>query len=192
MNKYRSTEGAFLYPRVRGSCCRRQLTHGSLHLPLGLKAPQRPVIPRHTSTVSGRPLTPYFCLSSLSSSFLHFLLQILTSTDKCFDCLIYSVGAEACEDTWMDGLMDEEKIGWMNRWVSRERGISFHMTLYARGPEPLPLSLSYPRQAVSATGLVVLAPLGHSGIPPCHAAPTPPPPTPPHPPPPPSGCLLPS
>lgn len=78
----------------------------------------------------------------------------------------------------MDGLMDEEKIGWMNRWVSRERGISFHMTLYARGPEPLPLSLSYPRQAVSATGLVVLAPLGHSGIPPCHAAPTPPPPHP--------------
>lgn len=79
----------------------------------------------------------------------------------------------------MDGLMDEEKIGWMNRWVSRERGISFHMTLYARGPEPLPLSLSYPRQAVSATGLVVLAPLGHSGIPPCHAAPPPPHLTPP-------------
>lgn len=72
--------------------------------------------------------------------------------------------------------------GWVvGGWVEK-RGIFFHMTLCWRGLASHPHSLSFfPRRTVSVTGLAVLASLGHSGIPPCHA---------PHPPA--SGCLLPS
>lgn len=67
---------------------------------------------------------------------------------------------------WMDG--------WMCRWEGGERRIFFHMTLCRRGQPltPTPPSL-FPRRAVSATGLAVLASLGHSGIPSLSCPPSP-------------------
>ena len=143
-----------------------------------LKAPLRPVTPRHTSTVSRHPVPP------LLSPFLLFLSRAIF---ECFVCVKYSRGQSDCRhrdgqmERWMDGWMDGWIDGWVGGWV--EKGGSFFTWPCVGGGQPLTptLCLSSPDglclwlawQFLPLLGILAFLPV-----------------VPPHPPA--SGCFLPS
>lgn len=110
--------------------------HASLTT-LWLKAPLRPVTPRHTPTVSRYRLILYFYLSmDFFSPFLFSSFFFPWTILKCFVFLKYSTGAEWCVDTWMDG--------WVGGWV--EKGGSFFTWPCVSGASlSPPLSVSLPQ-----------------------------------------------
>lgn len=144
--------------------------HASLNT-LWLKAPLRPTTQTHSYCLL---IFSFFTPTSDAALFSSALYP-----RRIFNCFSFqnNKGSKSDVDTGMDGWMDGWMAGW--RWVSgwvgdcRARDLFSH-DLVPTGPVFFPHSLPFfPRRVVSVSKPAVLASLGHYGIPPCHAPPSP-------------------